>query len=190
MTAALQVVQDKGLAAASARAIAAAAETNQALIFYHFGTLNELIEAASNVAVAARVARYRSDFASVTSLPELLALGMDLHEQERRDGTIAIMAQLTAGAQYDPVLARATRYAISVWTDELQHVLDRVLASTPVQVPVGVLLDTAGLAQLISAAFIGIELLHGADPEAADHPFAALAQLNTLIAMLSQTPQG
>lgn len=186
MTAALQVVQEKGLAAASARAIAAQAETNQALIFYHFGTLNELIEAASNEAVVARVARYRSDFAAVTSLPGLLALGMDVHEQERRDGTIAIMAQLTAGAQYDPVLARATRYAISVWTDELQHVLERALTSTPI----GALLDTTGLAQLISATFIGIELLHGADPEGTDHAFATIEQLNTLASILLETREG
>ncbi len=186
MNAALQVVQKKGLAAASARAIAAQAETNQALIFYHFGTLNELIEAASNEAVVARVARYRSDFAAVNSLPELLALGMDVHEQERRDGTIAIMAQLTAGGQYDPVLARATRYAISVWSGELQHVLDRVFTSTPI----GALLDTAGLAQLISASYIGIELLHGADPEGTDHAFATIAQLNSLISMSLETREG
>lgn len=177
MTAALEVVRAKGLAAASARTIAAQAQANQALIFYHFGTISELIEAASAQAVEAAVARYRGDFAAVTSLPELLAIGTAVHERERRDGSVTIMAQLTAGAQYDPVLARATRHAFSVWTDELEQVLRRVLATSPL----GALLDIDGLAHVIGATFIGVELIHGADPDGAERAFATLERLNALV---------
>lgn len=179
MAAALEVIREKGLAAASARAVARVAQTNQALIFYHFGTLAELIEAASNRAVDERVGLYRSEFAKVESLTDLLAVGQVVHSRERRDGTMLIMAQLMAGAQYDPVLARATRYAISAWTDEIDRVLRRVFASSPV----GALVDIPGLAQVISATFVGIELYHGADPEAASRAFATIERLNALLAM-------
>ena len=181
MTAALDVVRDQGLAAASARTIATRAEVNQALIFYHFGTVTELIEAASNDAVLARVAHYREDFAAVSSLPGLLAIGRRVHEEERREGTIAIMAQLMAGAQHDPVLARATRHAIGLWTAQIREALDRVLSATPV----GTLLDTEGLAQVISAAFIGIELQDGADPDGPSKAFATIEQLGDLITTLN-----
>ena len=48
--AALLTVRQDGLAAASARTIAARAQVNQALIFYHFTTVTQLIEAASAAA--------------------------------------------------------------------------------------------------------------------------------------------
>lgn len=181
MTAALDVVRDQGLAAASARTIATRAEVNQALIFYHFGTVTELIEAASNEAVVARVAHYREDFAAVNALPDLLAIGRRVHELERREGTIAIMAQLMAGAQHDPVLARATRSAIALWTAQIREALDRVLGPTPV----GDLVDTDGLAHVISAAFIGIELQDGVDPDGPSRAFATLEQIGALITTLN-----
>ena len=160
MTSALEVVRTKGLAAASARAIGAHAGVNQALIFYHFGTVTELIEAASDEAVARAVDGYRDRFDRVTSLSELFAVGMQVHEQERRIGNVAVMAQLMAGAQHDPVLARASSRAIGLWTEQIRRVLDRVLAGTAAET----LLVSADLAHALSAGFIGIELYHGVDP--------------------------
>ncbi|MDN5789919.1 MAG: TetR family transcriptional regulator [Micrococcales bacterium] len=182
MSAALEVIRTEGLPAASARTVARVAQANQALIFYHFGTLAGLIEAASNQAVDERVALYRSEFARVESLPDLLAVGRAVHARERRDGTMVIMAQLMAGSQRDPVLARATQYAISAWIDEVDGVLRRVFASSPV----GDLVDSTGLAEVISATFVGIELYHGADPEAATRAFATIERLNTLVATINE----
>lgn len=175
--AAFDVVRTKGLSAASARAIGTAAGVNQALIFYHFGTVNELIEAASNEAVERSVARYAEGFSQVTSLAELLEVGMRVHDEERRRGHVAVMAQLMAGGQHDPVLARASKYAVGLWTAQVRAVLDRVVAPTPA----GELLDSADLASAISAGFIGIELLHGVDGASADHAFASLDRLNALL---------
>ncbi len=38
----ISALRDKGIAGISARSIAAAAGVNQALVFYHFGTVEEL----------------------------------------------------------------------------------------------------------------------------------------------------
>lgn len=179
-SAALAVVREQGLTAASARTIATAAEVNQALIFYHFGSVSELIEAASNALVEERVGLYRDAFASARSLSDLLAIARDVHERERVAGSMTVMAQLMAGAPADPVLARATRHAIAAWTTEVEQVLQRVLVPSPV----GLLVGPAGLAQLVSATFVGLELHHGADPAAADQAFGALERLSALLTAL------
>jgi AcrR family transcriptional regulator len=107
LTAAAEALRDDGVAGISARVIAARAGVNQALVFYHFGTVSELVAAATRDAVDARLELYRDDFAAVGSLPELLRLGRALHERERQAGNVRMMAQLMAGAHQDAALATA-----------------------------------------------------------------------------------
>ncbi len=116
LEAAARTVSADGLAATSARTIAARAQVNQALVFYHFGTVGELVEAASRQRVADSVEHYRERFGAVSTLAELLAVGRELHERERAAGNVALMAQLMSGGQHDPVLARAARHALDSWT--------------------------------------------------------------------------
>lgn len=180
--AALATVRNDGLAAASARTIAARAGVNQALVFYHFHTVSELLEAASSQAVDESLGRYREAFAAAESLTDLLALGRDLHEREHRNGNVAVMAQLMSGAQKDPVLARATRYAMSAWTHEIRVVVDRVLTAGPV----ADLWDTEGLAHVISAGFIGLELYDGVDTVAAARALDTLENLGQLVDVVNR----
>ena len=179
--AALLTVREDGLAAASARTIAARAQANQALIFYHFHTVTELLETASKAAVDDSVRQYRDAFSSVQSLPDLLTIGRQLHEQERGNGNVALMAQLMAGAQHDPVLARATQYAMAAWTSEIAAVLGRVLTSSPV----ADLIDIDGLAHVISAGFIGIELYDGVNTAGASRALSTLEDLGQLLEVVN-----
>jgi len=181
MHAALLTVRENGLAAASARTIAARAQANQALIFYHFHTVTELLEAASNAAVDDSVRQYRDAFSSVQSLPDLLTVGRQLHERERDNGNVALMAQLMAGAQHDPVLARATQYAMAAWTSEIGAVLGRVLTGSPVVD----LIDIDGLAHVISAGFIGIELYDGVNSAGASRAMSTLEDLGQLLEVVN-----
>jgi hypothetical protein len=102
---------------------------------------------------------YRERFAAVDSLTGLLALGEAVHAHERTSGNVAVMAQLMAGAQQDEVLARAARYAMEVLREEVEVVVRRVLETSPL----ADLVESAGLARAISAAFIGLELYEGVD---------------------------
>ncbi|MFY1695902.1 MULTISPECIES: TetR/AcrR family transcriptional regulator [unclassified Solwaraspora] len=176
MDGALQAIRQHGIAGVSARTVAACAGVNQALVFYHFGTLDDLLAAACQAATAARVAHYRDRFAAVRSLRELLELGRDLHEQERRNGSLAVLAQLLAGAQVDDRLAAPTAAALRLWTDEIEQVLCRVLAGSPL----AELADPAGLARAVTAGFIGLELYDGIDRSGADAAVATLEQLAVL----------
>jgi hypothetical protein len=120
---------------------------------------------------------YRDQFAAVSSLGELLALGRQLHERERATGNVAIMAQLMSGAQQDGVLAATASYAMARWNSEIEVVVRRVLRDSPL---VGIA-DPAGLARAISAGFIGLELYEGVDPTGAALALDSLEQLGQLV---------
>jgi AcrR family transcriptional regulator len=177
LQAAADTVRDQGVAAASARVIAGRAGINQALVFYHFGTVSELVEAACQQAVNDAADRYRDRFAHVTSLPELLQVGRDLHEQELAIGNVAMMGQLMSGARHDPVLRRAAGYAMTRWIGEIQSVVQRVMHGSPL----ADLADSAGIARAISASFIGLELYDGVDSDGAAQALASLERLAVLI---------
>ena len=70
---ALRTLAEQGIAKTSARTIAAAAGVNQALVFYHFGSVDELLAAACRYGAEQVVARYRERLAEVGTLAELLA---------------------------------------------------------------------------------------------------------------------
>ena len=111
---AIATLRDKGIAGTSARTIATAAGVNQALIFYHFGSVDELIVVACRESTAGRVALYRAEFNEVTSFRQLLELGRELHKRERDAGNLAVLAQVLAGAQQDANLAAAAQDALIV----------------------------------------------------------------------------
>ncbi|MEV6600948.1 TetR/AcrR family transcriptional regulator [Actinoplanes sp. NPDC051346] len=173
ITGTLAAIREHGIAGVSARSIAAAAGVNQALIFYHYGTVDELLAAACHASAIACVELYRDRFAGVRTLRELLDVGRELHEREKTDGNVTVLAQLMAGAQNDKKLAAPTAAALALWTDEIEGILRRLLHNSPL----GDLADPAGLANAVSAAFIGLELYEGVDPHRAGSAFAALEQL-------------
>jgi AcrR family transcriptional regulator len=176
LAAAADALAADGVAAVSARSIAARAEVNQALIFYHFDSVADLLDQAVRRAVDAAVADYRERLQGVATLSELLALGDSLRATERDRGNVAQMAQVMAGAQRDAVLAGAARYAVEAWSVEVEAVVDRVLAASPLREVV----DPAGLARAVTAGFIGLQLYEGVDPEGAAGALEALRVLGVL----------
>jgi AcrR family transcriptional regulator len=180
LVAAAESLREDGIAGLSARVIAARAGVNQALVFYHFGTLTELVDAAVRLAVDESADSYREQLAAVGSLRELLTLGRALHERERERGNVAMMAQLMAGAQRDPALAGAAGYALLRWNGEIGVVIRRVLGSSPL----GELTDLSGMTRAVSAAFIGLELYDGVDPAGAAAALDALQDLAAVVEAL------
>jgi AcrR family transcriptional regulator len=180
LTAAGEVLATEGIAAVSARAIAARAGVNQALVFYHFGSVAELVEASLRRSADLAVATYRNRFDDVTSFTELLALGRELHATERERGNVAQMAQVMAGAQRDEALARAGRYALDLWTWQLETVLGRLLVASPLRG----LVEADGLARAVAASFLGLELYEGVDPDGATSALGVLESLGALLELV------
>ncbi|MFF2642191.1 TetR/AcrR family transcriptional regulator [Streptomyces niveus] len=179
---ALRTLTEQGIARTSARTIATAAGVNQALVFYHFGSVDELLGAACHHGAEQRVSRYRDRLAAVTSLAELLEFGREMHAEERAAGQVAVLGQMLAGAQTQPRLAEAARRGLQLWIDEIEQVLARVLTGSPI----ADLTDTAGLARAVAASFVGLELYEGVDQEGAVHALDALEQLAVLASVLDE----
>ncbi|MQY04933.1 TetR/AcrR family transcriptional regulator [Actinomadura macrotermitis] len=177
---ALEVLRTRGIAGASARVIAAAAGVNQALVFYHFGTVDDLLVAALGHGAESRVARYRERFAGIDSIGGLVELGRAVREEEQAAGNFTVLAQLLAGGQANPKLAEATAAGLALWTREVEAVLARVLAGTPLAEFVHV----GGLARALASSFIGLELYAGVDADAARQATGALDELAMLMSVL------
>ncbi|WP_455354178.1 TetR/AcrR family transcriptional regulator [Streptomyces sp. SYSU K217416] len=179
---ALRTLVEQGIAKTSARSIAATAGVNQALVFYHFGSVDELLAAACRFGAEQRVARYRERLAAIGSLAELLEFGRQMHEEERAGGHVAVLGQLLAGAQTQPRLAPATAAGLALWIEEIETVLIRVLSATPL----GEFADPAGLARAVAASFVGIELYEGVDEAGARRALDALEQLAVLVSVVEE----
>ena len=112
LEAAAVALAEDGVAGVSARTVAARAEVNQALVFYHFGTVDELLEAAVRRSVDLAVATYRDRSADVTSLADLLTLGRDLHRTEQERGNVGTdgPGDGRSTAQPGPGLGREVRH--------------------------------------------------------------------------------
>lgn len=174
--AALEVLRERGLSGLSARTIAAAADANQALIFYHFKTVEGLIEDACRVTVDAAVAAHRDRFATAETLGDLLAVGREIHATELAAGRVTISAQVLAGARSSEVLARAGKHALDTWIAEIEPALARVLRGTPI----AEIADLPGLARAIAASFIGLELYEAVDASGSASALDALERLGIL----------
>jgi AcrR family transcriptional regulator len=174
---AIETIRVRGIAGTSARTIAGTAGVNQALVFYHFGSVHELLKQACVAATQLRVAAFQDRLPGVTTLRELLTAGRELHAAERELGNVMVLAQLLAGAQADPLLAEATAGALLLWIEQLEQALTRLLAGSPVLDAI----DIPGLARAVSAGFIGLELFEGVDPSGAESALDALDRLAVLI---------
>jgi AcrR family transcriptional regulator len=174
---AMETIRQHGIAGTSARSIAATAGVNQALVFYHFGSVNDLLKAACLAATQDRLDQFEERLVTVHSLRDLLAAGRELHAEEQARGNVRVLAQMMAGAQGDPQLAEATGAALRLWVTPIRQTLDRLLTTSPV----ADLIDIGGLAEALCAGFVGLELFEGVDPAGAEAALAALDRLAVLI---------
>ena len=150
----LATLREEGIGGASARAIARRGGFNQALIFYHFGTVNDLLLAAVDELSCARAERYRVRLEGVDSLPALVTLAAELHREDSESGHITVLSQVLAGATTAAELKAPLRERFRPWTELVERAIERVIAGTPYAAVVPV----ADLAFVVTALFMGIEL--------------------------------
>ena len=161
--AAIETIKAEGIVGTSARAIARRGDFNQALIFYHFGSIEEVLFAAIQETSSRRIDRYRERLAGVKSFPDLVSIAADLHQEDMEEGNLTILTQLMAGAAGNPELGPRLREAFDPWIQVVIDALREVLGGGAYErlVP----LDDLGYA--VSALFLGVELLAHLDPNRA-----------------------
>src|ERR1700748_393954 len=102
--AAIAVLRESGFASASARRIAQRAGCNQALVFYHFGSVNDLLLAALDDVSARRLAAYADIVDSAASLTELIDAARTVFSEDLDAGHVAVLVEIITGSQSTPGL--------------------------------------------------------------------------------------
>jgi AcrR family transcriptional regulator len=179
MEAALATVREKGFAGTTARAIAQHGGFNQSLIFYHFGSVPDLVLEAFSRDSVAQLARHRDAAAATSSLSDLVVVARRLHTENLERGSVKAVTQLMAAAASDPDLGRAILDAFEDWIALVQDTLSRVAVSHSLAGTV----PARQVAYAISAMFLGIELITRLDPERseAEAVFDVMADVARLI---------
>ena len=175
----VETLREHGIAGATARGIAATGDFNQALIFYHFGSLTDLLLEVFRRTSEAQIARYRAAAAHVNTPAELIQIARRMHAEDLQTGALSAVTQLMAAATSDEQVAGVILDRFDDWIAMVREILERVSENHPL----GDLLPAHEAAYGICAMFLGIELLSGLDPRRsqADAVFDMLATMAELI---------
>ncbi|KOG88639.1 TetR family transcriptional regulator [Streptomyces varsoviensis] len=106
--AATAVLRTHGYAGASARTIAKAAGVNSALVFYHFGGVDQLLLAALDRSSAERMALHSATVAPIRTIEELADAATRIYRDDVDGGHVTVFCELVAAAVARPELARLT----------------------------------------------------------------------------------
>ena len=157
--AALQTLKSKGFAGASAREIARSGGFNQALIFYHFGSVQKLLLAALDVVSERRLEAYRETFERARTVPELAALAREIYAEDLENGYVTVLGEMVAGGVSDPELGPEVVARMQPWIDMVQRKIELLLAGSALESVV----PPRDLAFAIIALYLGIDMLSHLD---------------------------
>lgn len=187
--AAADALREDGFAAASARRIAERAGCNQALVFYHFGSVHDLLLAALEDVSAQRMAAYRGLLTRTGTLTELIDSARTVFEADLDAGHVRVLTEMIGGASSVPGLGERVAAVLAPWREFAAAAVRDVLAPSPV----AGLLPASEAAHAVVAGLLGLELLASLDGDTAaalalfDRARAigdALDRLRPLVAML------
>jgi AcrR family transcriptional regulator len=169
--AALATLTRDGFSGATARAIARHGKVNQALIFYHFGSVDRLLLAALEASSGDRLKRYRATLEGIDGLPQLIEVMARLYKEDVVSGHITAVQEMVAGGSSVPSLRKDVLARMEPWIAFAREVLGRVLSGTVVEK----LVPIDDLAFAAVAFYFGIETITNlaGDRSRADSLFAA-----------------
>ena len=184
--AAIETLTREGYAGTSARAIAATGGFNQALIFYHFGSVRDLMIAALDRTSALRMAAYRSAAEAASDLVQLTGVAGRIYREDLASGHVKVMVELIAGASSDPALAPEIVARIEPWIRFAREEAERIGAGSPL----AALVPPDDAAYAIVALFLGLELLNHLEGDTArtEHLFEVANGLAAMVTDLGLMP--
>lgn len=185
LDAAFQTLVEDGITGASARAIASRGDFNQALIFYHFGSVRDLLVATIERSSQLQVEKYRARIEGITDLGDLVHMAAELHAEDMQSGSITLVAQLMAGAASDPEMGEAVVAAFQPWIEAVELALRQVFGGSPIEP----FLPYNDMAYGISALFLGLELLAKLSPDS-DKDDRVFSMMNMVSGMLENVIAG
>ena len=161
--AAVAALREQGFAGASAREIARRADCNQALVFYHFGSVVNLHLAALDQVSAERQVRYQAAVEGATSLRELIGTARGVVTEDLDQGHVAVLATMIAAAQSTPGLGAQVAARIAPWREFAARSVQDVLGGVPFAGAV----PADEVAHAVVALYLGLEMLASLDGDRA-----------------------
>jgi len=186
LDAAIDTLKAEGFLGTTARSIARTGGFNQALVFYHFGSVDEVLLTAVDRMGERRLAAYQDRVAEAADLPAIVAVARDVLGEDMRDGSITVLSQMVAGAHGRPELGRRLSESFSPWIDLVEDAVRRVVHGTGF----GSIIPAREVATALTGMFVGVELLSQLDPEGGQVEAllasidAAASLLQSLLALL------
>jgi len=153
--AAVETLKAEGYAGASARAIAERAGSNQGLIFYHFGSVANLLLAALDSVSSARLEQYGESVGGVGTPSELVDAATDIFRADLDAGYITVLVEMIAGASSTPGLGAEVAARIGPWKEFARAAVEHSLGGSPL----GQVLPSEDVAYAIVALYLGLEML-------------------------------
>lgn len=154
-----EALREVGFAGASAREIARRAGLNQALVFYHFGSVTDLLLAALDAISAERMAAYSDAVDRAETLPELIDSARAIFSEDLDAGRVTVLVEMICGAQATPGLGEQVAARLAPWRTFAESAVRKVMAGSPVSL----LVPPAEIAHGVVAGFLGLELLANLD---------------------------
>jgi AcrR family transcriptional regulator len=179
---AVESLKEKGYGGTSAREIADRAGLNQGLIFYHFGTVANLLLAALDAVSAERLTHYNAALEGVDSSAKLVDVARAIFSEDLDAGYVTVLAEMIAGASSTPGLGPEVAARIGPWTSFAQAAIKSLLGDSPL----ATVLPSKDVAYGIVALYLGMEMLShlNGDREPALALFSHAATLVGLLAVL------
>lgn len=153
--AALATLRSEGFAGATSRTIARVGGFNQALIFYHYGSVENALLAALDLTSEERLSRYRAALDEADTVEELVAVAGRIYRQDRESGHVAVVSQLVAGSLARPELAKGVVERIEPWVDFCEQAIRKVVAGSALED----VLPARDLAYGLVSFYLGANLL-------------------------------
>jgi AcrR family transcriptional regulator len=181
--AAIGTLKDEGFSGASARAIAERAGLNQGLIFYHFGSVANLLLAGLDSVSARRMGQYGEAVDRVGSPTELVDVATAIFREDLDAGYVAVLVEMIAGASSTPGLGSKVSARLGPWFAFAEQAVTTALGP-----PLDGLLPPADVAYAIVALYLGLEMLTHLDGDRA-RALGLFAHAKNLAAVLeAMTP--
>jgi AcrR family transcriptional regulator len=186
--AALVTLKREGYGGASARAIAAVGKFNQALIFYHFGSVNDALLAALDRSNDERLARYREEFGAAATLPEMIDAAAQLYREDVACGHVKALCELIAAGAGSAEFGREVAARVEPWAAFTRETFERVTAG----LPLAALITADEAAYALTSLYLGMELLNNLNGthERADAMFVKASAFASLLAPLLLGTEG
>jgi AcrR family transcriptional regulator len=159
IAAAIEVLRDSGFASASARKISQRAGCNQALVFYHFGTVTDLQVAALEQVSAQRMAAYRGLLDRTGTFGELAGAARLVFEADLDAGHVRVLTEMISGAQSVPGLGERVAAVLAPWREFAVAAVRDVMAASPF----GTEVPPEQVAHAVVAGILGLEMLASLD---------------------------